>query len=122
MDYTAPDQTVIAGGNRRRVDRAIWVGLGRMPKKNETPAIAVEFVSAGKRNAERDYHTKREEYREAGVKEYWVIDRFTRKMTVFLQDGSQKVLTAEQVYTTHLIPGFELDLQPLFEEIDQLKE
>ena len=62
--------------NRRRLDRAIWAGLGRDPEEDEPPTIAVEFVSKGKVNQERDYIAKRAEFREIGVREYWVIDRF----------------------------------------------
>jgi Uma2 family endonuclease len=58
--------------NRRKVDRAIWAGLGRLPRKGENPTIAVEFVSSRKRDRDRDYETKREEYRKAKIKEYWI--------------------------------------------------
>ena len=73
--------------NRRRADRAIWAGLGRDPEEGEPPTIIAEFVSSGKVNQERDYVAKRAEYREIGVREYWVIDRFRRTMTVFSFSG-----------------------------------
>ena len=41
----------------------------------------------GKVNQERDYVAKRAEYREIGVREYWVIDRFRRTLTVFTFSG-----------------------------------
>ena len=47
------------------------------------PTIIVEFVSSGKVNQERDYIAKRAEYREIGVRQYWVIDRFRRTLTVY---------------------------------------
>jgi Uma2 family endonuclease len=51
--------------------------------------------------------------REAGVKEYWVIDRFRRQMTVFR--GRQTMTFKEgDLYTTDLLPGFELSLAKLF--------
>ena len=58
----------------------IWAGLGRDPEEGEAPTIAVEFVSKGKVNQERDYIAKRAEFREIGVREYWVIDRFRRSI------------------------------------------
>ncbi|HEU5115088.1 MAG TPA: Uma2 family endonuclease, partial [Isosphaeraceae bacterium] len=77
----------ILTNNRRRADRVIWAGLGRMPKpRQDMPTIAVEFVSPGKRNWLRDYVEKRQEYLEAGVREYWVIDRFQKIMTVYRAD------------------------------------
>ena len=78
LDHTANEREIKTGRNRRRADRVIWAGLSRLPRKYETPTIIAEFVSYGKRNRERDYETKRKEYRAIRVKEYWVIDRFER--------------------------------------------
>lgn len=89
LDFTVSEQTVHIGPHRRRVDRAIWSGLGRLPRENETPTVTVEFVSAGSRSRRRDYQIKRDEYRSAGVSEYWVIDRFDRTMTVFRFEGGK---------------------------------
>ena len=83
LDFTVSEQTVHIGPHRRHVDRAIWAGLGRLPQKDETPAITVEFVSEGRRSRQRDYQIKRDEYRSAGVREYWIIDRFARLLTVY---------------------------------------
>jgi hypothetical protein len=60
----------------------IWTGLGRTPNfRTDVPRVVVEFVSEGRRNWQRDYVVKREEYQELGVGEYWIIDRFSRTMT-----------------------------------------
>jgi hypothetical protein len=32
LDATLPEEEVVTGRNRRRVDRAIWAGLGRLPR------------------------------------------------------------------------------------------
>src|SRR5207302_5037916 len=76
LDLTLHEEEIATGDNRRRVDRVIWAGLGRLPRRRETPTIAVEFASAGRRNRERDYLAKRDEYMAIGIKEYWIIDRF----------------------------------------------
>src|SRR5579859_2421021 len=55
LDKTLPERTIKTGKNRRRADRVIWAGLGRLPHKYETPTIVAEFVSKGKKNRERDY-------------------------------------------------------------------
>ena len=76
-----------------------------------------EFVSAGKRNLVRDYEAKRDEYLAGGVQEYWVIDRFQRTLTVFTRQGRKtrkRVFKQDQVYSTDLLPGFELPLARLF--------
>ena len=47
LDATLPEEEIETKQNRRRMDRAIWAGLGRDPEEGETPTIAVEFVSEG---------------------------------------------------------------------------
>ena len=125
MDFTVSEQTVHIGPQRRRVDRAIWAGLGRLPRDEETPTITIEFVSRGRRNRQRDYQIKRDEYRLAGVREYWVIDRFERQMTVyrFWRDKTTtKTVDQRHSYTTPLLPGFELPLGSLLELADRWHE
>lgn len=113
LDYTVYERTVRTPTNRRRADRVIWAGLGRLPRKDDTPTIIIEFVSAGKRDWERDYLEKRDEYLALGVREYWVIDRFDRTLTVFTKQGDEvkeRVIRERQTYRTDLLPGFELPL------------
>lgn len=117
LDLTLNEETVKPEPNRRRADRAIWVGLGHLPDEDEPPTILVEFVSESRENRERDYEAKRAEYRELGVREYWILDRFQRRMTVvtFGEKETERTLKATEVYTTTLLPGFELPLTRLFE-------
>jgi Uma2 family endonuclease len=77
LDYTLPENMIKTPLSRRRADRVIWTGLGRLPVvQRDRPTIAIEFVSEGKPNARRDYIEKRDEYLELGLLEYWIIDRF----------------------------------------------
>ena len=122
LDLTLPEETIETKQNRRRADRAIWAGLGRDPEEGEAPTIVVEFVSSGKVNQERDYVAKRAEYREIGVREYWVIDRFRRTLTVFSFGGEsdqERVIPEKQTYETPLLPGFELPLARLLTLADR---
>jgi Uma2 family endonuclease len=122
LDCTVFEQTVKTRRNRRRADRAIWAGLGRPPRKGETPTVIAEFVSAGKRDRKRDYEEKRDEYMEIRVSEYWIIDRFRRTLTVFTRHGKriqQRVFTEKQTYSTKLLPGFELPLAKLLAIADR---
>jgi len=123
LDATLPERYVYIGQDRRRADRVIWAGLGRVPDpKVDTPSIVVEFVSQGRRNWLRDYEEKRIEYLNAGVREYWVIDRFRRTMTVFLsndQEQHEQVLSEADTYQTDLLPGFVLPLKQLFAAADR---
>jgi Uma2 family endonuclease len=66
----------------------------------------------------RDYEEKRDEYLEIGAKEYWVIDRFRRTMTVYYQapaNPAERILTENEHYTTPLLPGFELPLKRIID-------
>ncbi len=122
LDLTLPEEEIETKQNRRRADRAIWAGLGRDPGKGEPPTIIVEYVSSGKINQERDYVAKRAEYREIGVREYWVVDRFRRIMTIFTFSGEsdqERVITEQQSYSTPLLPGFELPLARLLSLADR---
>ncbi len=117
LDLTVNEHDVETGDNRRRADRAIWAGLGRLPRKNETPTITVEFVSGSRRDWVRDYKTKRDEYLNAGVQEYWIFDRFAQTLTVWTKNGRRmkRVFTADQTFSTLRLPGLVLGLRRLFD-------
>ncbi len=121
LDLTLHEEEIQTKKHRRRVDRAIWAGLGRIPEKTETPTVVVEFVSEGKVNQERDYVAKQAEYREIGVREYWVIDRFKRSLTVYKFGGEKDevlLIPEGQKYAPSLLPGFELDVARLLSFAD----
>ena len=125
LDKTLSERYVKVRDSRRKPDRLLWIGLGRLPRKWEIPSVVVEFVSSRKRDRERDYETKRDEYQDLGVQEYWIIDRFEAIMTVhILENGKyrKKAVTAKQTYRTKLLPGFELPLARLLELAAQWPE
>ena len=73
-------------------------------------------------NQERDYIVKRAEYREIGVRQYWVIDRFRRTLTVYSFGGEkdEEILIPEgTTYESPLLPGFVLDLKRLLALADR---
>ena len=125
LDKTLSEHTVITGENRRRVDRILWTGLGRLPTREDVACILAEFVSEGKRSWQRDYVEKRDEYLALGVKEYWIFDRFKRTLTVYSKQGKRsksRVATETDVYTTPLLPGFQLPLAKLLALADEWQE
>ena len=114
LDLTLPENYIRTADSRCRADRVIWAGLGRMPNvRKDPPNIAVEFVSDGKRNRQRDYVDKRNEYMTAGLDEYWIIDRFRRMMTAIRNGQPDLVIGETEIYRTSLLPGFELPLAQL---------
>ncbi len=125
LDATLPERIVVTRKDRRRADRLIWAGLGRLPDtQKDVATIAIEFVSSGKRNWLRDYEEKRDEYMEIGIQQYWIINRFERTMTVYVKKGKswqELVLTEKDVYRTPLLPGFELSVGKLLGVADQWK-
>lgn len=119
---TLPEQNLRTRTQNRRCDRAIWVGLARRPRtrgpaaKRDVPAIVVEFTSSRPADHRRDYDEKKIEYRILGVQEYWIVDRFRRTMVVHRRRGSRfvkRTVAKKEIYTTPLLPGFELSLAKL---------
>jgi Uma2 family endonuclease len=123
IDATLPNQYVRTATGCRLVDRVIWVGLGRLPDlRRDVPTIAVEFVSRSRRDRQRDYVEKRQEYIAAGVAEYWIVDRFRRTLTVVRPGPTgplDQVVAEAETFKTPLLPGFELPLAPLLAVADR---
>jgi Uma2 family endonuclease len=126
LDLTVSEQTVPLTAQRRRADRVIWAGLGRIPDPNrDVPTIVVEFVSSQRRDMLRDYETKRDEYLAAGAREYWIIDRFRRIMTIYRKGTFgpvHQIVFEAQTYETELLPGFALPLARLLSLADRWKK
>jgi len=126
MDATVPQFHLRTATSRRVADRAIWVGLGRLPdRRRDIPTIAVEFVSSSRQDRQRDYVDKRQEYIAAGVAEYWIIDRFRRTLTVVRPGPAgpvDQVVGEAETFTTPLLPGFELPLARLLAVADRWAE
>lgn len=126
VDETLPEQEIATTAGRRRTDRVIWLGLGRAPitgvaRESDVPKVAIELVSQSSRDRRRDYVEKREEYADAGVEEYWVIDRYRRKMTVFRGRDEELVLGEGETYRPEIMPGFELPLDYLLAAADRYR-
>ncbi|MBW3596633.1 MAG: Uma2 family endonuclease [Planctomycetes bacterium] len=131
LDLTLPEHNLRTHGQNRRCDRAIWAGLGRRPRtrgpaaRRDPPAIVVEFPSARPADQRRDYDEKRTEYRDLGVQEYWIIDRFRRTMTVYAWRGkrwARRTTREGEIYRTPLLPGFELSLAKLLAVSDEYRD
>ena len=122
LDLTLPEHDLRTKTQIRRADRVLWTGLGRLPRtrgpvrRRDLPNIVVEFPSARPADMRRDYEEKRIEYRDLGVLEYWIFDRFRRTLTVHRRQGKRFVkltLPEGEMYSTPLLPGFTLDVSEL---------
>jgi Uma2 family endonuclease len=94
----------------RNPDIAIVLhGARRDERGGRPPAIAFEIVSAGNEAHTRDYVTKRDEYLEYGLAEYWIVDRFARRVLVLNRDDAnwtERKFEGDQVATSRVLSGF----------------
>ncbi len=105
--------------NDRVADIGVYLGgeLADLDIPDQVPDMAFEFVSRSKKDRRRDYVEKRAEYEKIGVREYVIVDRFEKKVTVLtLVEGrfQESVLTPSDVYRSPLLPGFQVNLAEVF--------
>lgn len=75
------------------------------------PLIAIEVVSPGKTNRDRDYRYKWTEYAARGISEYWIIDPEAQQITICLWVDGQyenQVYREDAVVQSAAIPKFSL--------------
>jgi Uma2 family endonuclease len=104
--------------SERHPDLAVYKTA--MPDEDELwatwiPELVIEVVSP--ESANRDYQEKPEEYLEFGVREYWVVDEQRQEMLVHRRVGGRwrtRVVASTEVYSTRILPGFQLNLAAVF--------
>jgi Uma2 family endonuclease len=89
--------------------------LASGPALSGTPNIAIEVVSESSRTV--DYIQKRYLYERTGAQEYWIVDRFERRVEVwqFTDAPATSVSygTADTL-TTPLVPGLAIPVQDIW--------
>ena len=89
---------------------------GPQPWGEWVPDIVVEIVSES--SVRRDYREKREDYWDAGVREYLIGDGFRGQVQVHRRGPAgwlTAVLDRGDRYTTDLLPGFDLACGPVLD-------
>ncbi len=80
--------------------------------------LVAEVVSPGAETRTRDLEHKRQEYAQAGIEEYWIIDPETQTVTVLTLDGETYQVHGEftqgQTATSVLIENFQIEVTALF--------
>jgi Uma2 family endonuclease len=98
----SPDVLFVRTENRERIRNLYLDG----------PAdIVAEVVSPG--SIKIDYHVKREEYKRAGVPEYWIIDPINRESTFLTLDDEdnyrESELNEDGLYVSKALNGLTID-------------
>ncbi|AOY82457.1 Uma2 family endonuclease [Moorena producens JHB] len=105
---------------------AVWVSdKNRLPEMldqaghlTEAPDLIIESLSPGSQNERRDREVKLKLYSVRGVREYWIVDWRTTKLEVYLRQNAKLTLVETlfpgDILRSHLLPGFELELQIVF--------
>ncbi|MEL7331366.1 MAG: Uma2 family endonuclease [Cyanobacteria bacterium J06560_2] len=104
---------------------AVWVSKERLAAiedesghLTELPELLIEVLSAGSQNISRDRRAKLKLYSVRGAQEYWIADRFTKRLEVYRREQGRLVLNATLDTTDTLIspllPGFSCPVGQLF--------
>lgn len=83
------------------------------------PDLAIEVLSFGLRNEERDRTAKLRLYEAQGVREYWILDWRFKQVEVYRRESRELRLVAtllpEDTLTSPLLPGFACEVVGLFD-------
>jgi Uma2 family endonuclease len=103
-----PDIAFVATENLHRVKRGHVDG---------PPDLALEIVSPD--SVERDYVHKREQYRQAGVPEYWIVDELQESVLLLRRSAAgayREVKPRKGVLQSQALPGFWLRPEWLWQQ------
>jgi Uma2 family endonuclease len=104
--YREPDVVFMLERNSSRIGNRFWQGAD----------LVMEIVSEDE--PQRDLSEKRNEYAEAGIPEYWIVDPRTKTILVLRLVGAAYVVHSEAtktgVVSSALLPGFSADLDQVF--------
>ena len=103
----------------------VWISIARFEKvwdaaghMRVAPDLAVEVLSPGTENEQRDRNLKLKLYSRQGVKEYWSVDWQLQAIQVFRREQLAlhlfATLEGEDVLTSPLLPGFSCPLLRLW--------
>lgn len=105
--FREPDVLLLLNAEDERRGRRYWTGAD----------LVVEVVSPD--DPDRDYVTKRADYAEASIPEYWIVDPAKALITVLTLAGDVYVTHGEfhpgDTATSRLLPGFAVDVTEVLE-------
>ncbi|MDR2364073.1 MAG: Uma2 family endonuclease [Spirochaetaceae bacterium] len=84
---------------------------------NGTPDLIIEILSPS--TARYDRIIKFQKYREAGVREYWIVDPEEKSLLVYVLKNNEYMASAYEetaLVPVTILPGLEIDLNTVFVE------
>jgi len=102
--YREPDVLFMKSEHAARIGNEYW----------ERPDLVIEIVS--EKNRRHDLETKRDEYAQAGIPEYWIVDPEEETITVLVLKSRRRTYTEHGTFpkgteaTSKLLPGFSVDV------------
>jgi Uma2 family endonuclease len=106
--FREPDVVFMLRSHAERRGEEYWEGAD----------LVLEVVSNNPIARRRDTETKRLDYAEAGIPEYWIVDPTEKRVTVLTLAGGAYVehgqFGTDTVATSCLLSGFSLDVAQLF--------
>ncbi len=106
--YREPDLVFMAAEHADRLGEQFWEGAD----------LVMEVVSPD--DPQRDNVTKRREYAQAGIPEYWIVDPAAASITVLTLHGQEYALHGEFVAgeeaSSVLLKGLRVDVENVFSE------
>jgi len=111
-----PDVVLMLHENRSRRSERAWKGAD----------LAVEIVSED--DPKRDYETKREDYAEAGIREYWIVDPRDESVTLLVLEQGQEKYTLvgrfekNQICESRMFVNLRLTPAEIFNRPERLRD
>jgi Uma2 family endonuclease len=104
----------------------VWLSKARMPsvlgpdgKLHDAPDLAIEILSPGKANEERDRDKKLALYSRQGVPEYWIVDWRAETVDIYRRHEERlqlaQTLKSGDEISSPLLPGFACAVARFFE-------
>ncbi|MEM8503658.1 MAG: Uma2 family endonuclease [Cyanobacteria bacterium P01_D01_bin.1] len=83
------------------------------------PDIVLEVLSSGSENIRRDREAKLKLYSVQGAQEYWIADRFSKRLEIYRRQDARLTLFATldgtDTLRSPLLPGFSYQVSQFFE-------
>lgn len=102
--YREPDVVFLLARHSARIGEAFWSGAD----------LVMEVVSGDEKDRRRDLVTKRREYAQARIAEYWIVDPREEHIVVLRLAGKRYVehgvFAKGATATSNLMPGFTVDV------------